>query len=477
MARIEGGTDKQEERLPAHIIASFGSVGLPLAAFLIVFGVYLPRYFVALGLPFATVGGAIAMVRLLDIGVDPIIGYFMDQTRTSMGRYRPWLLAATPVLMIGIFMLTMPQASISMSYLMLWLLVSYAGFSVLMLGSAAWGAVLALSYHERSRLYGLTQSMAVLGTVLLLLLPAFTHGVVVPGKVASMPVIGWIMIVSIPVVVALCLAVVPERIAPAKERPRFRLADYRAAVFRPSMARIAISNILISLGAAATGPIYIYFFKDVKGFTIADTSFLLIFYVGAGFFGAPFWGRLARRFGKHQALQAACVAYAISQAILMILPRVWPGHTLAAALPTAAAMFAVGFASSSFLLLMRAMVADVVDEVRLATGQDLTSQLYAVVTTIEKTGAAIAVAIIFPILQLAGYDGRENAVNTPHAIFALQMCYLFAPIVLVLVGATVFFGYRLDSKRHDEIRLALEERDTAAALEAISGPLPEAAQV
>ncbi|MEJ1969471.1 MAG: hypothetical protein WDN03_12675 [Rhizomicrobium sp.] len=78
---------------------------------------------------------------------------------------------------------------------------------------------------------------------------------------------------------------------------------------------------------------------------------------------------------------------------------------------------------------------------------------------------------------MAGYDGRENAVNTPHAIFALQMCYLFAPIVLVLVGATVFFGYRLDSKRHDEIRLALEERDTAAALEAISGPLPEAAQV
>jgi hypothetical protein len=35
--------------------------------------------------------------------------------------------------------------------------------------------------------------------------------------------------------------------------------------------------------------------------------------------------------------------------------------------------------------------------------------------------------------------------------------------VLVLVGAAMFFGYRLDSKRHAEIRDALAELEAAEA--------------
>ena len=475
-AASSAGSAAREERISFYVIGAFGSVGLPLAGMLVIFGVYLPRYFVALGMPFATVGAAIAIVRLLDVGFDPLIGYFMDRTQTAIGRYKPWFLAATPVLMIGIYMLLMPHGRIGMPYVVFWLLVTYAGFSGLYLGSAAWGAVLAASYHERSRLYGWTQGLAVLGTVVLLLLPLFTRGTVVPGKVASMPVIGWILIGSLPVTIAICLAVVPERPKRFTEKVRFRLADYRTALFRPSMVRIVLASLALSLGPATTGPIYIYFFKDAKGFSVAETGFLLLFYIGAGIVGAPFWGRMARRFGKHHTIQAASLAYAICQTTLMILPRVWPHHTVVDALPTAAAMFAVGFSASAFLLLVRAMVADVVDEVRLECNRDLTSQLYAVVTTIDKIGVAVSVSIIFPILQMVGYDGRENAVNSPSAIFGLEMCYLFAPVIFVLVGGATFFGYRLNSARHAEIRLALEERDSGAALETISGPLPEAAQ-
>jgi Na+/melibiose symporter-like transporter len=136
-------------------------------------------------------------------------------------------------------------------------------------------------------------------------------------------------------------------------------------------------------------------------------------------------------------------------------------------------MFAVGFCASAFLPLVRAMVADVVDEVRLQTGQDLTSLLYSLVTTTTKVGAAITVTIVFPILKMVGYNGKEGAVNTQHAIFGLEMCYLFAPILLVFVGGSMFFGYRLDAKRHADIRLALEERDNAAALESLTGPVGE----
>jgi len=471
-----GAAAAREDRIPFYVIGAFGSIGLPLAALLILFGIYLPRFFVALGIPFAAVGAAVAIVRLMDVTVDPLIGFFMDRTRTAFGRFKPWLLACAPVLMIGVYMLTTASAGVGLVYLVFWLLVTFAGYSVLALGTAAWGAVLAPSYHERSRLYGWAQGIAVTGSVLLLLLPVFTRGAVVPGRLESMPVIGWIMAIAIPVTVAICLLAVPERSTLSSERPKFRLADYRTALFRPSMARIAIADLALTLGPATTAPIYVYFFKDVKGFSVAETGFLLVFYIAAGIVGAPFWGRVARRFGKHGTMQTASVAYAICQSTLMILPRVWPHHTPADALPTAAAMFAVGFCASAFLLLTRAMVADVVDEVRLECGRNLTSQLYAVVTTIEKIAGALSVSIIFPILQMVGYDGRENAVNTPRAIFGLEMCYLFAPIMLVLIGGATYIGYGLNSKRHADIRLALEERDSAAALETIAGPLPESGE-
>jgi Na+/melibiose symporter-like transporter len=120
------------------------------------------------------------------------------------------------------------------------------------------------------------------------------------------------------------------------------------------------------------------------------------------------------------------------------------------------------------------MVADVVDEVRLERGQDQTSLLFSMVTTTTKIGAVITVVVAFPILKLVGYNGAEGAVNTPHAIFGLEMCYLFAPIVLVFFGGAMFFGYSLDHKRHGDIRAGLDERDAklamASAEEALIGP-------
>ena len=42
------------------------------------------------------------------------------------------------------------------------------------------------------------------------------------------------------------------------------------------------------------------------------------------------------------------------------------------------------------------------------------------------------------------------------------MCYVFAPVFFVLVGGAVMFGYRLDAKRHAEVREKLDLRDATA---------------
>jgi Na+/melibiose symporter-like transporter len=456
-------------RTPLATLLAFGTPGMPLAGIVLVFGVYLPRFYVGLGNGFIAVAGAIALVRFIDIWLDPFLGLAMDRTRTPIGRYRPWLLAGSPIAMLGVYELTSPPPGAGPTHLVVWMLVAYAGVSMLNLSLAAWASALSGRYHERSRVYGVTQGLAVVGAVGLMLLPVFTHGKLVLGKAASMPGAGWIIVLAIPITALICAFLTPERLAPPTGRMGFKWGELFRVASRPTIVRIVIADLMLTLGPGTTAPLYVYFFHDAKGFNIADVGFLLIFYIGAGLVGAPFWGRLAKRFGKHRTVQIACVAYAVSQTILMALPRVYPGHTLADMLPTVCGMLAVGFCASAFLLLIRAMVADVVDEARLDTGRDFTSLLFSLVTTTTKIGTVISLVIVFPILDAVGYNGKEGAVNTAHAIFGLEMCYLFAPIILVFVGGAMFFGYKLDAGRHAEIRAALELRDIeTTTLEAVA---------
>jgi Na+/melibiose symporter-like transporter len=178
------------------------------------------------------------------------------------------------------------------------------------------------------------------------------------------------------------------------------------------------------------------------------------------------WGRLATRIGKHRAVQIACVAYAITQTTLMALPAgdFWL---------TAAGMATVGFSASAFILLVRAMVADVADQLRLETGQERSGVLFALVTMTQKFGTSITISIVYPILAYVGFNPKDGAVNTSHAIWGLEMCYLFAPVILVVVGGAMFFGYTLTAQRQGEIRSkldALAAAEEGASAESLLGP-------
>jgi len=112
---------------------------------------------------------------------------------------------------------------------------------------------------------------------------------------------------------------------------------------------------------------------------------------------------------------------------------------------------------------VRAMVADINDEVRLERGQNLTSLMFSMVTTTQKIGSTITVLIVFPILAWVGFNGKEGAVNTDHAILGLQACYLLFPVTGVFVGGLIFIGYKLSPERHAAVRAALDARDAAEA--------------
>ena len=456
-----------QARLPLLRLLAFSCGSIPATMLVSMMSMYLPPFYAQkLGVSLAVLGGALATVRLIDLGVDLALGWLMDKTRTPIGRYRPWYIAGLPVFCLGIFKVFNPPADADLLYLSIWFLVLYVAYSMMVLSHAAWGAALSGDYHERSRIFGWMMGLAVVGSVTLSASPILSHGAIKPGDPASMPPLGMMIMLITAVAVPLTLGFMAEPRTPSAAKARPRLADYLAVIGTPSMLRLIVADLLTALAPGIMGPIYLFFFHDAKHFDVGQISLLLIPFTAAGIIASPLWSALGRRFGKHRTLQVACVCYAVCQSILMALPAglFWP---------TAAGMFSVGFCGTAFGVLIRSMVADVADEVKLNTGHERSGVLYALITMSQKFSTMMGVSIVYPILQWVGYSPKHGAVNTPQAIFGLEMCYLFAPIGLALLGATLFFGYRLDAARQREIRSQLDEieaRDFMAAQESLTGP-------
>ncbi|HEX2590681.1 MAG TPA: MFS transporter, partial [Rhizomicrobium sp.] len=436
------------------MLAAFAAAALPAASLQLPLTVYLINYYAShLGVPLAIVGATFGLVRLIDIAFDPVIGIAIDATKTRIGRLRPWLLASAPVLMVSVYMIFMAPVGTTRGYLLIWLLVLYAGYSMVVLGQSAWAAALAPRYHQRSRIYGVMQATGVLGTVAVLALPPILAGIGNPSPAAGMHAMGWFIIAIIPLSIAACALLVPEpeRI---EKRERIGLKDYWVLIARPSMLRILGSDLFLALGPAMTAVLYLFFFTEILKFTRTETNLLLLLYIAAGIVGAPFWALIAKRLGKHRTVMTACVLYGFAQAIVFFQP---PAN-LALMIPS---MFFAGFVVSAFTFLIRALVADVSDEVRLDIGKDRTGLLYALITSTSKVGSSLAAIVIPAILAVYGFNPKEGAVNTQEALDALTACYVIVPVLTMFVGALCLWGYKLDEKAHDGIREELRLRDEA----------------
>ncbi|MBV8682706.1 MAG: MFS transporter [Caulobacteraceae bacterium] len=454
-------------RLSTPRLLGFATPGFCVGALAIALGVYLPRFYAGhFGLGLAAVGAVFSAIRLGDTILDPFIGVAMDRTRTRFGRYRLWLAIGVPVLGVGVYMLFDPPGGVSSLYLLVWLLVYYIGTSLITLAHASWASVIAGKYHERSRVFGAIQFVSILGACCSLILPivmAQKSGASGANDVGAM---GWLVLIAIPVGVGLAILLTPERVVADRTSEKHSLRDYLEMILRPDMLRIIIADFCLALGPGWMAALYLFYFHDARGFTIKNASIQLLIYVVAGVVGAPTLSWVATRLGKHRTLMIAAMTYSIGLVVLSFAPK--GNFPIAAVL-----MFLLGFAASSFPLLDRAMVADVGDAVRLEKGKSRVALLYAMITTTQKVAGALSIGFSYTALGWIGYNAKEGAVNTPAAIFGMEMVYIIGPIVFVMLGGACYIGYRLDSKRHAEIRTQLAildaQKPEASILETLDG--------
>ena len=448
--------------LPLSRIVTFSLANLPIAALSIAVFVFLPPYFAGhLGVGMATVGGVWMLVRLVDIPIDVGLALLMDRTRTPLGRYRAWMLAGAPILMLALYKLFMAPHGFPAGYLVLWLLVMYLGNSIVYLSTSAWGATLATLYHERSRLFGMLTAVGVGGALMVLLIPIVGQSLG-RSNAQSVQTMGWLLVGLTPLAVVVAAWRTPERLAPPRPKEAFRPADY-LILLKPDLVRLFLAQMALTLGPGWMSALYLFFFTDSRRFTVQQASILLAVYILSGIPGALGTAALARRIGKHHTLMVTTTAFSLGLFAVLITPK----GNLLATLPT---MVWSGAMASGFGLMIQAMLADVGDEVRLTQGKERISLLYAINALATKIAAAFSIGLTFPLLQSLGYNPVEGAVNSAAAIGNLTLAFIAGPIVFVMLGGACVIGWRLDAKRQHEIREALDARDAALAHAQAEGP-------
>jgi Na+/melibiose symporter-like transporter len=443
-----------ESRRPLSFwtMLTFTVANLPIVAQGIALLIFLPRYFAShLHVSLVTIGAAFAVVRLIDIFVDPLLGVLMDRTRTSLGRYRVWLLAGVPILMLSVWRLYFAPDGIGVVYLIGWLLALYLATSILMLAYAAWGANLATAYHERTRLGAIAQPVAVTAGMIILFLPALSK--TLGGTDAQgVQAMGLFIIVAAPIAIGFAAWRTPERIAPAAAGPAFKAIDYWRLITRPAVIRLSLAAMALSLGPGWQGALYLFFANEILGFSIPAAAGLVGASLIGGAIGAPVFALISRRLGKSGALMVATTSYSVGMFSFLL---VHDGNVLVGAL----VLGFLGFTQAGWLIMMAAMMADVGDDVRLEQGAERMGLLYSLVTGATKIAGALAFALSYPLLAALGFRPGEGAANSHQALLGLELAYYIGPVFFVLVGGLCFIGWRLTAERHGEIRRRLDARD------------------
>lgn len=430
---------------------AFASTNIAIFALQVALSVHLPRYFAShMGLSLAAVGAAFALVRAIDVPLDPALGLLMDRTRTRLGRYRPWALFGAPVVMAALYVLMHPPGAVSEAWLVAVLLVMFIGYSAMFLSQLAWAAHIAPAYEQRARIFAVIAGMGVAGAIAVLVVPVAMQKLGHSEAEGVEAMISFVIIAA-PLTTLLMTARTPEPAAP-DEAARFTLADYGRLLGRPNVVRLLVSDLCIQLGPQWMAALYLFYFTTRRGFDAGQANLLLLIYVAAGFAGAPAAAWLSHRLGKHRALIVCTSVYSLG---LLGAPVV-PYGRFAAVVPL---MLLTGAAFTGFLVSLRALAADIADEARLETGREQTGLIFALTNATTKLAASAGIFLTFRVLSEIGFDAHEGAVNSPAALRGLEIAFLSGPIVFVMAGGLCFLGYKLDRARHAEIRRQLERLD------------------
>ncbi|WP_179957793.1 MFS transporter [Exilibacterium tricleocarpae] len=446
MTSREAALDKRP--VNTGTILAYSSLTIPITAVGVPLGIYLPPlYATELGLGLATVGLVFMLARVFDVITDPLMGLMVDRFPSRLGRRKHWILVGTPILLTAAWFVYLPSPeSGSVVYLILWLFVLYLGFTLIDVAHKSWGPDLATTYNDRSRLFGWREAMNICGTIAVLTLPALLSHFKEADAYDKAEIMGLFLIVSLPIAVAIIVRFVPDRFGKASTAPSFDLAEVFQSLRNKAIVRVLIAECFIAVGVGAAGAMFLFVAKWV--FNLEDYASLgLIVFFLSGLIAVAGWVKLSALTSKHIALIIASLYSALGTILYLLVDK----EESLAALFGLSAVLGAGFTAPQ--VLVRSMLADIVDQEQLRSGHNRSGLYFSMMSTVFKLGGAMAVGLSYFVLEQVGFD--PAVANSPNAVNGLLLTFVGIPSFMSLLTAACMLKYPLTKDVHERIREVL----------------------
>lgn len=423
--------------VPAGRLLAYGGPAIGLAYLLFFVQFYYLKYATdVLLLPPAAVGALFAVAKLWDAVSNPLVGTWSDRSRSRLGRRRPFLLGALPLLGGAFVLLWNPPAALSGGPLLAWqaglLFVFFSGYALYAIPHAALGAELSADSHQRTRLFGAKQIAFTLG--MLLAFAGIQAAMNAAAPRATAAALAWPTAALAVLVMAVTPLAVGERGGGAAGQS---LRDGVRELFANPPARtLLIVWFIESFGVGAVGTMapyvaeYLLRRPDVVGTLPAA-------YVIAGVLTIPLWVRLSRRFGARDTWLAA----------MGLAAGAFGGMLWVAAddLPLLIALLVLaGCAMGCGSVLASSLMADIIDLEERRTGERKEGIYSAAMMFALKLGNSLATAGSGLLLGAVGFV--PNVAQSAESLLGIRILFAGLPCAGFLLGALLFRRFRLDER-------------------------------
>jgi GPH family glycoside/pentoside/hexuronide:cation symporter len=443
-----------EDRLPFGQVLSYALPSATVAIVMVSVAMYLPNYYTdELGVTAGLLSWVFLAGRIWDAVTDPLIGFASDRTRTRWGRRRPYILAAALPIWAVFFLIWSPADSSGANgafvHLLVCYLLLYTFLTIFNIPYVALGMELSRSYDERTRLFGVRQVVAVIGTAAGMLAP-FAFAQMTGAKASGYS----LMAISLGGVGAVLMTIAFARI---RERPQ-GVIDRGLPFFEG--LRVTLSNrpfrvllmvyLASHVGGSFIAPLSLFIAKYVIKVEWAMQPVMLAYLAGS-MLSIPIWLRLSKKYGKDRAwtigMSVGVLAYATSYTYH---EGTWVLWVILGGV--------VGAAGGCTMTLGPAIAADVIDSDELETGRRREGVFMGVWSLVDKAAIGLAVFIGMQGLEYIGYVPNQD--QTESVIGGMKFLYCVLPATLNGVAILIFQRFPISREEHERIRLQLQARRT-----------------
>ncbi|MDD3339195.1 MAG: MFS transporter [Lachnospiraceae bacterium] len=409
------------------------------------------------GVSAAAVGTIMLISRIFDGISDIIMGIIVDRTKSRFGKARPWLLRmCIPFAVSGVLLFSVPAGWAEVPKLVYvfitYNLVSTVIYTAINVPYSALNALMTQNPYERSVLSIFRNLLATAGT---LIINTFTLPLVeFFGNNASAWTKTFCVLGALSVVAFLInFFGTKERVKPVLEEETGKAAvvpikeGIKALFKNKYWIMITIVLAFFFMMYSINGGATVYFAKEILGdsnLVATINSTMNIAQIVCMFLIAAF----VKKFGKRNVFAAGLVLNIIGMLVLA-----YSGGTTVVIVISSIIR---GLGGACGGATMWAMVSDTIDYGEWKTGYRTEGLVNSACSFGYKIGNGLGSAMLGWILAAGGYAG-EAAVQTDSALLSINICFVWIPIAVFVVGLIIMKFWKLD-KEFDGIIKDLKDR-------------------